>query len=123
MSRVKVVQKEIKENETLFRALRLETKNANLLLLSEGEDQLGTLAVALPQTERMLGPPLSSILLGDRNIIIARMLAERLAQKTGKIALASVFAKTISERNAGTIFLQLFEKTFTEGGDEKDEPS
>jgi len=111
MHRVKVVQEEIKENETLFLALRLETKNANLILLSEGEDQLGTLAVAIPQKERMLGPPLSSILLGDRNVIVARLLAERLAQKTGKIALASVFAKTVAEKDAGPIFLKLFDKT------------
>jgi len=112
--RAKVVQEEIKQDEIMFYALRLETKNANLLLLSEGEDQLGTLAVALPPKEKMVGPPTSSVLLGDRNTIIARLLAERLAQKTGKIAVASVFAKTIGERNAGTIFLQLFEKTFKE---------
>jgi len=110
--RAKVVQEEIKQDEITFYALRLETKNADLLFLSEGEDQLGTLAVAMPPTERMLGPPVSSVLLGDRNTIIARLLAERLAQKTGKIALASVFAKTISDRNAGTVFLELFEKTF-----------
>jgi len=112
--RAKVVEEEIKQDEITFCALRLETKNANLLLLSEGEDQLGTLAVALPPTERMLGPPVSSVLLGDRNTLIARLLAERLAQKTRKIALASVFARTIDERTAGTIFLGLFEKTFKE---------
>ena len=110
----KIVQEEIKQDEIVFCALRLETKNANMLLLSEGEDQLGTLAVALPPAEKMLGPPISSVLLGDRNTIIARLLAERLAQKTGKIALASVFAKAVDEQNAGRVFLQLFEKTFKE---------
>jgi hypothetical protein len=112
--RAKIVQEEIRKDEATFYALRLETKNANLLLLSEGEDQLGTLAVALPPSEKMVGPSLSSILLGDRNIIIARLLAERLAQKTGKIALTSVFAKTLNDRTAGTLFLQLFEKTLRE---------
>lgn len=110
MQRVKIVQEEIKENETLFLALRLETKNSNIILLSEGEDQLGTLAVALPQAQKMLGPPLSSVLLGDRNIFVARMLAERLAAKTGKIALASIFTKTLAEKEAGPIFIKLFEK-------------
>jgi len=112
--RAKIVQEEIKQGETTFCALRLETKNANVLILSEDEDQLGTLAVALPPSDKMMGPAVSSILLGDRNIIIARLLAERLAQRTGKIALTSVFAKTINERNNGTVFLQLFEKTFKE---------
>jgi len=116
--RANIVQEEIKQDEVMFYALRLETKNANLLLLSEGEDQLGTLAVALPPKEKMLGPPMSSVLLGDRNTIIARLLAERLAQKTGKIALASVFAKTTGENKVGKIFLQLFEKTFREKEEE-----
>jgi len=111
MQRVKVVQEEMKENGTLFLAVRLETRNANMILLSEGEDNLGTLAVAIPQKEKMLGPPLSSVLLGDRNVIVARLLAERLAVKTGKIALASVFAKTVAEKEAGPIFLKLFDKT------------
>lgn len=111
MQRVKVVQEEMQEDETLFLALLLETKNANLILLSEGEDQLGTLAVAIPQKEKMMGPPLSSVLLGDRNVIVARLLAERLAQKTGKIALASIFAKTLAEKDVGPIFLRLFDKT------------
>jgi len=110
MQRAKVVREEIKENQTVFLALHLETKNANLVLMSEGEEQLGTLAVAIPQAQKILGPPLSSILLGDRNIMIARLLAERLAEKTGKMALMSIFAKTVSERDAGPIFLRLFEK-------------
>jgi len=111
MQRAKVVQETMKENETLFLALRLETKNANLILLSEGEDNLGTLAVAIPQKEKMLGPSMSSVLLGDRNVIVARLLAERLAEKTGKIALASVFAKTVAEKDVGPVFLRLFDKT------------
>jgi len=109
--RAKIVQEEITHEDTTFCALRLETRNSNLLLLSEGEDQLGTLAVALPPAEKMLGPPVSSILLGDRNTIIARLFAERLAQKTGKIGVASVFTK-LTEKDAGTVFLKLFEKTF-----------
>jgi len=121
MQRVKVTQEEIKQNETSFLAIRLETKNANIILLSEGEDNLGTLVIAVPQKEKMLGAPLSSVLLGDRNMITARFLAENLAQKTGKLALTSVFAKTLPERDAGPIFLKLFEKTLKakEEGEEK----
>jgi len=105
------MKKEIHEREKLFLALYLETKNAGLVLLSEGEDQLGTLAVAIPQTREMIGPPLSSILLGDRNVMVARLFAERLAEKTKKIALVSVFIRTISEREAGPILLKLMEKS------------
>ena len=111
MSRAKIVQEKMIERDTPFLAVYLETKNASLILLSEGEDQFGTLAVAIPQAQKMVGPPLSSILLGDRNVMIARILAERLAEKMKKIALVSVFSKTFSEREAGPIFLKLAEKT------------
>ena len=111
MQRVKIIEDEIKQDKARFVALHLETKNADLVLLSEDEDQLGTLAVAIPRKEKMLGPPTSTILLGDRNVIVARLLAERLAEKTGKIALTSVFAKTVAENNAGSVFLKLFDKT------------
>lgn len=120
MQRAKIVQREMKQNETLFVAVRVETKNANILLLSEGEDQLGTLAVGVPQKDRMLGPPMSSVLLGDRNVIVARLLAERLAEKTGKIALASVFAKTVAEKDAGSAFLKLFDKALEEKKEEEE---
>jgi hypothetical protein len=119
MQRVKVTQEEMKQNDTLFLALRLETKNANIILLSEGEDNLGTLAVAVPQKQKLLGPPISSVLLGDRNTILARILAENLAQKTGKLALTSVYAKTIIEKDGGPIFLKLFEKTLKTKEEEK----
>ena len=119
MSRAKIVQEKIIEKDTPFLAIYLETKNASLVLLSEGEDQLGTLAVAIPQARKMVGPPLSSVLLGDRNMMIARILAERLAERMKKIALVSVFSKTVSEREVGPIFLKLVEKTIGKGEVEK----
>ena len=110
MSRAKIVKEEMVERDTTFFALHIETENANQLFLSEGEDRLGTLAVALPQQQKLVGPPLSSILLGDRNIMIARILAEHLAQNTKKIALVSVFTKTVSEQEAAPILRKLIDK-------------
>ena len=111
MSHTKVVKEKMSEGDRLFSAFYLEVENASLVLLSEGEDRLGTLAVAIPQTQKMVGPPLSSILLGDRNVVTARLIAERLARELNKIALASVFIKSISEREAGPILVRLLEKT------------
>ncbi len=111
MPRAKIVKEEIVERNTTFLALHIETENANQLFLSEGEDRLGTLAVALPQQKKLLGPSLSSILLGDRNLMIARILAELLAQNTKKIALVSVFTKTISEQEATPILRKLMDQT------------
>ena len=110
MSRAKIVKEKLVERDTSFFALHIETENANQLFLSEGEDRLGTLAVALPQQQKLVGPPLSSILLGDRNMMIARILAELLAQNTKKMALVSVFTKTVSEQEAAPILRKLMDK-------------
>jgi hypothetical protein len=119
LSRADVVKEEIVEGETVFVALFFETKNSSFLLMSEGEDRLGTLAVALPQPQKLVGPPLSSILLGDRNIMVARLLAELLAKNTKKIALVSIFTKTLDEKEAAPILKRLMEKTLRKEEDEK----
>jgi len=116
MARGKVFRGEIREDGKPFRGLCLQMENANLIFLSEGEgDRLGTLAVAIPQ-RKPVGPALSSALLGDRNVLVARMLAERVAQRTGKIALVSVYVKTVSEREASSAFVKLLERIVGEGG-------
>jgi len=111
LQRAKIVKEELVARDTTFLSLHIETENANQLFLSEGEDRLGTLAIALPQQQKLVGPPLSSILLGDRNMMIARILAERLAKNTKKMALVSVFTKTVSEQEAAPILRKLMDKT------------
>jgi len=110
MERATVVKDEIIEQNVHFLAVYVETKNSCFVLLSENEDKLGTLAIAVPKPENLLGPPSSSVLLGDRNIISARMFAEHLASRKKKIALVSVYLKTIDEVQGQSIFLKLLEK-------------
>ena len=110
MERATVVKDEIIEENVHFMAVYLETKNSCFVLLSENEDKLGTLAIAVPKPQDLLGPPSSSVLLGDRNIISARMFAEHLASRKKKIALVSVYLKTIDEIRAQSILLKLLEK-------------
>ena len=115
MSQAKVIQEVIRENENVFLAICVEMKNAVCLFLSETENQLGTVAIAIPQTETRVDPPLSSILLGGRNMVITRILAEHLAEKMSKTAFVSIFIKTINEREASPILLRLLEKTIEKG--------
>ena len=110
MERARVVKDEIIEQNVHFLAVYLETKNSCLVLLSENQDKLGTLAIAVPKPQDLLGPPSSSILLGDRNVISARMFAEHLASRKKKIALVSVYLETINEMQAQSIFQKLIEK-------------
>ncbi len=110
MERAKVVKDELVEQNIRFLAVYLETKNACLVLLSEKEDRLGTLAVAIPKPSDSPGLPSSTVLLGDRNIISARMFAEYLASVKGKIALVSIYLETISELQAQSVFKRLLER-------------
>ena len=110
MKRATIIKDEIVEHDVRFLAIYLETKNSCLVLLSENEDKLGTLAIAVPKPQDLLGPPSSSVLLGDRNAISARMFAEYLASKEKKIALVSIYLRTIDEMQAQSIFMRLIEK-------------
>ena len=110
MERARVVKDEIVEQNVHFLAVYLEAKNSCLVLLSEREDKLGTLAIAVPRPSDMLGPPSSSILLGDRNAVSARMFAEILAERKGKIALVSIYLESVDERQAQSIFRKLLDR-------------
>jgi len=110
MERAKIVKDELIEQNMHFLAVYVETRNACLILLSEREDKLGTLAIAVPKPKDLLGPLSSSVLLGDKNSISARMFAEYIASRKGKIALVSIYLETISETQAQSIFMRLIEK-------------
>jgi len=79
-------------------------------MLSEKEDRLGTLAVAVPKPKDLLGPAMSSVLLGDKHAVSARMFAEYVASKKGKIAMVSVYLDKLGEMQAQTFFMRLIEK-------------
>ena len=110
MERAKVVKEELFEQNTRFLAVYVEAKNSCLIMLSEKEDKLGTLAIAVPRPKDLLGPVTSSVLLGDRNAVSARMFAEYVAAKKGKIALVSVYLDALNEMQAQTFFMHLIEK-------------
>jgi hypothetical protein len=110
LERARVVKEEIVEQNTRFLAVYVEAKNSCMVLLSEKEDKLGTLAIAVPKPKDLLGPPSSSILLGDKNAVSARMFAEHLATVKEKIVLVSIYLETMDERQAQSAFKRLMEK-------------
>jgi hypothetical protein len=111
MERANVIKEQLTENETNFLAVYVEAKNTCLILLSENEDKMGTLAMAVPKTDENLGlVASSSILVGNRNEISARMFAEYVATKKGKIAMVSVYLDRVTEMEAQAHFKRLIEK-------------
>ena len=110
MERAKVIKEELLEQDTRFLAVYVEAKNSCLIMLSEKEDKMGTLAIAVPKPKDLLGPVTSSILIGDKNAVSARMFAEYVAVKKGKIALVSVYLEKLDEMQAQAFFMHLIEK-------------
>ena len=110
MERAKIIKEELIEQDTRFLAVYVESKNSCLIMLSEKDDKLGTLAIAVPKPKDLLGPVSSSVLLGDRNAVSARMFAEYVAAKKGKIALVSVYLDKLGEVQAQAFFMHLIEK-------------
>lgn len=110
MERAKVVKEELQEQDTRFLAVYVEAKNSCMIMLSEKEDKLGTLAIAVPKPKDLLGSVTSSVLLGDKNVISARMFAEYVASKKGKIAMVSVYLDTVTELQAQSFFMHLIDK-------------
>jgi hypothetical protein len=114
MERANVVKEEISEKEKRFLAVYVEAKNTCLILLSENEDKLGTLALAVPKAADSFGlTASSSILVGSKNEISARMFAEYVAAKKGKIAMVSVYLDKLSEMDAQVYFKRLLEKVLS----------
>lgn len=110
MERAKVIKEEVQQQGISFLAVYVEAKNSVMLMLSEKEDKLGTLAIAVPKPKDLLGSVTSSVLLGDKNMISARMFAEYVASKKGKIAMVSVYLETVSEMQAQSFFMHLVDK-------------
>ena len=116
MERANVIKEEIQQQEHRFLAVYVEAKNSVMIMLSEKEDKLGTLAIAVPKPRDMVGQVTSSVLLGDKNIISARMFAEHVASKKGKIAMVSVYLERVTEIQAQEFFMHLIDKVLKTGG-------
>ena len=110
MERAIVIKEELQDKDMRFLAVYVEAKNSCMIMLSEKEDKLGTLAIAVPKPKDIGGTVTSSVLLGDKNIISARMFAEYVASKKGKIAIVSVYLDKVAEMQAQAFFMHLVEK-------------
>ncbi|MGE5533646.1 MAG: hypothetical protein ACM3UL_02905 [Ignavibacteria bacterium] len=120
MERAKVIKEELQQQGVNFLAVYVEAKNSIMIMLSEKEDKLGTLAIAVPKPKDLLGSVTSSVLLGDKNMISARMFAEYVASKKGKIAMVSVYLESVSEVQAQSFFMHLVEKLLKSESSQKE---
>ncbi len=95
-------------NTRVFRINYSQLENAVIAFFFEDRMRMGTLAIAMPGTgEVAVGR--SSVLVGGKYIMTSRALAERLAGKSGKIALVSLFTE-LDEAEAFRIYAKLLDK-------------
>ncbi len=109
-NRADVVKEEIQQQDHRFLAVYVEAKNSIIIMLSEKEDKLGTMALAVPKPHDMFGQVTSQVLIGDKHIISARMFAEYVAAKKDKITMVSVYLERVSEIHAQEFFMHLIDK-------------
>jgi len=120
MSRARIIKDEIVEENVKFLVIFIETKNSCIFMLSQNEDRLGTLVAAIPPGKGLIGPSTSSVLLGGKNATIARIIAEKMASKTSKVSLVSVYLETLDESVAGPILVRLVEKVMGKRAEESE---
>ena len=92
-----------------FSAKLLKLENSVIVFFNEnGNFKLGTLAIALPNPRAKVY--LSSVLLGDRNTDITKILAGRFAKVFNSISLVSTHLPEIHGGNMGSFLLKLAQK-------------
>ena len=95
-------------NSRTFRVSYSQLENAVVAFFFEDRLRLGTLAIAMPGTgEVAVGR--SSVLVGGKYLMTSRALAERLAGKSGRLALVSLFTE-LDQAEAFRIYARLLEK-------------
>ncbi|MGA2791087.1 MAG: hypothetical protein ABSF00_10010 [Candidatus Bathyarchaeia archaeon] len=95
-------------NSRTFRVNYSGLENAVIAFFFEDRMRLGTLAIAMPGTDEV-AVGRSSVLVGGKYLMTSRALAERLAGKSGKIALVSLFTE-LDEAEAFRMYAKLLEK-------------
>ncbi len=105
---MEVIEEKLELNSRFFRVNLLHLDNAVVAFMFEERMRMGTVAIAMPGTgEVAVGR--SSVLVGGKYMMTSRALAERLAAKTGKIALVSLFTE-LDETEALRMYAKLLEK-------------
>ena len=91
-----------------FRANFMQLENAVVAFLFEDRMRLGTVAIAMPGL-REVAAGRSSVLVGAKYLMVSRALAEKLAAKSGRIAIVSLFTE-LDEAEALRTYTKLLEK-------------
>ncbi len=108
----------LKVGTRTFRANYSQLENAIVAFLFEDRIRLGTVAIAMPGL-REVAVGRSSVLVGGKYLMTSRALAEKLAGKSGRIALVSLFTE-LDEAEALRVYTKLLDQVqLAQPSDEK----
>ena len=111
----------LKVGTRTFRANYSQLENAIIAFLFEDRIRLGTVAIAMPGL-REVAVGRSSVLVGGKYLMTTRALAEKLAGKSGRIALVSLFTE-LDEAEALRVYAKLLDQVqLAQPSDEKNGP-
>lgn len=106
---MKIYEENIEEEGKKIFGCLIKLENANIGLFDEKEDmRLGTLAAGIPEFEGK--HRISSVLLGERNEMEARLLAERVSAAIGGIALISIHLEPLARIGSISSLMKLTSK-------------
>ena len=92
---MKVYEESLEEEGKKLSGCLIKLENATIVLFDEEENiRLGTLAAGMPEFGG--NHHISSVLLGDRNAMDAKLLAERVSAATGGIVLISIHLEPLA---------------------------
>ncbi len=108
----------LKVGTRTFRVNYSQLENAIVAFLFEDRIRLGTVAIAMPGL-REVAVGRSSVLVGGKYLMTSRALAEKLAGKSGRIALVSLSTE-LDEAEALRIYTKLLDQVqLAQPSDEK----
>jgi hypothetical protein len=105
---MQITESTLKVGTRTFRANYAELENAVVAFLFEDRRRLGTVAIAMPGL-REVAAGRSSVLIGGKYLMTSRALAEKLAAKSGRIALVSLFTE-LDEGEALRVYSKLLDE-------------
>jgi len=105
---MKLTEATLEVGTRTFRSNFMQLENAVVAFLFEDRVRLGTVAIAMPGI-REVAAGRSSVLVGAKYLMVSRALAEKLAAKSGQIAIVSLFTE-LDEAEALRIYMKLLDK-------------
>ena len=105
---MEVIENTLAVGTRTFRSNFMQLENAVVAFLFEDRMRLGTIALAMPGL-REVAAGRSSVLVGAKYLMVSRALAEKLAAKSGRMAIVSLFTE-LDEAEALRTYTKLLDK-------------